>query len=82
MRDAITWNADLRAVLEHWVCYLRRPGEQTDHGAVGVFDVRHCPTGEGNLALVAIEDCFEAACTDSPPAAEHVINMMVRGRSP
>ena len=82
MRDAITWDADLRAVLEHWVCYLRQPGAQTDHGAVGVFHVRHCPAGEGHLALVAIEDRFEAICTDNPAVAEYVLNMMVRGRSP
>ena len=52
---------------EHWIAYLRRPGEESNSASVGVYHTRYSPAGEGNVALIDIkgEDGFSAAVTDN-----------------
>ncbi len=52
---------------EHWIAYLRRPGEESNSASVGVYHTRYSPAGEGNVALIHIEGPggFSAAVTDN-----------------
>ena len=52
---------------EHWIAYLRRPGEESNSASVGVYHTRWSPAGEGNVALIHIEGegGFSAAVTDN-----------------
>ncbi len=52
---------------EHWIAYLRRPGEESNSASVGVYHTRYSPAGEGNVALIDIPgaDGFRAAVTDN-----------------
>ena len=40
---------------EHWIAYLRRPGEESNSASVGVYHTRWSPAGEGNVALIHVE---------------------------
>ena len=52
---------------EHWIAYLRRPGDESNSASVGVYHTRYSPAGEGNVALIDIEGDggFRAAVTDN-----------------
>ena len=52
---------------EHWIAYIRRPGEESNSASVGVYHTRYSPAGEGNVALIHIEGPggFSAAVTDN-----------------
>ena len=52
---------------EHWIAYLRRPGEESNSASVGVYHTRWSPAGEGNVALIHVEGPggFSAAVADN-----------------
>ena len=52
---------------EHWIAYLRRPGDESNSASVGVYHTRWSPAGEGNVALIHVggEGGFSAAVADN-----------------
>jgi hypothetical protein len=52
---------------EHWILYLRRPGEASNSASVGVYHTRFSEAGEGSVALVSIpgDPALTVAVTDS-----------------
>ena len=52
---------------EHWILYLRRPGETSNSTSVGVYHTRYSEAGEGSVALVNIpgEPSLSVAVTDN-----------------
>ncbi len=49
---------------EHWIAYLRGPGEDSNRASVGIYHTRYSPAGEGNVALIDVPG-FRAAVTDN-----------------
>ena len=68
---------------EHWIAYLRRPGEESNSASVGVYHTRWSPAGEGNVALIDIkgEGGFRAAVTDNRAVYEFTMER-VRAAAP
>ena len=52
---------------EHWISYLRRPGEESNSASVGIYHTRYSAAGEGNVALVSIpgDGGVQVAVTDN-----------------
>ena len=68
---------------EHWIAYLRRPGEESNCASVGVYHTRWSPAGEGNVALIDIqgEGGFTAAVADNPAVYDFTMER-VRAAAP
>ena len=66
---------------EHWILYLRRPGETSDSASVGVYHTRYSEAGEGNVALVSIpgEPSLSVAVTDSVDLHKFTIEQVRAG---
>ncbi|MBI3942043.1 MAG: hypothetical protein HY326_03450 [Chloroflexi bacterium] len=66
---------------EHWINYLRKPGEDTDSGMVSLYHTRFSAAGEGNVAFVDIpgDPGLCALCTDNRDVARF-IKEMIKGR--
>ena len=66
---------------EHWISYLRRPGDESNSAMVSLYHTRYSAAGEGTVALVDVtgEPGFTGVCTDSREVAEFVLDEMVRG---
>ena len=79
----MTQSGDLLWSGEHWIAYLRRPGDQSNSASVGVYHTRWSPAGEGNVALIHIEgdDGFSAAVADNRDVYEFTIER-VRAAAP
>jgi hypothetical protein len=67
---------------EHWINYLRRPGEGRDNGMVSLYHTRQSAAGEGTAAFIDIpgDEGLTALCTDNRDVAELVLETMIRGR--
>ena len=66
---------------EHWINYIRRPGEETDSGSVSLYVTRYGEAGEGIVAYVTIPQLgFDAVCTNNHAVAAWIHDMMVKGR--
>ncbi len=67
---------------EHWIAYLRKPGEESDCGGVSLYHIRYSSAGEGNVAFVDIPGGggLAAVCTDDRDVADFAIENMIRGR--
>lgn len=66
---------------EHWINYVRRPGETEDSGSVSLYHTKYSSAGEGTVAFVTIPDAgVDAIYTDSAELAEWTIENMIRGR--
>ena len=52
---------------EHWILYLRRPGEASNSASVGVYHTRFSEAGEGSVALVSVpgNSSLSVAVTDN-----------------
>ena len=63
----MTRNGSLLWSGEHWIAYLRTPGEESNSASVGVYHTRYSPAGEGNVALIDVKGPggFSAAVTDN-----------------
>ena len=59
---------------EHWVNYLREPGQKTDSGIVSLWHTRYSAVGNGTLAFVDIpgEPGFRGLCTDNREITEFI----------
>ena len=66
---------------EHWINYLRRPGEIEDSGSFSLYHTRYSAAGEGTVAFVSIPAAgIDAVYADSAGLAEWTIENMIRGR--
>ena len=67
---------------EHWINYLRKPGDQSDSGMVSLYHTRYSAAGEGNVAFVDIpgNPGFTAVCTDNRRVAQFIIETRIRGK--
>lgn len=67
---------------EHWINYLRRPGEDRDSGMVSLYHTRYSVGGEGTVAFVDIpgDSGFGGICTDNREVADFILNTMIRGK--
>ena len=66
---------------EHWINYLRRPGEAEDSGSFSLYHTRYSSAGEGTVAFVTIPDAgIDGVYYDNAELAEWTIENMVRGR--
>jgi hypothetical protein len=63
---------------QHWINYLRRPGEEIDSGKVSLYRTHYSPAGEGTLAFIVIpgDDGFSGICTDNPNLLDHLNDIM------
>ena len=79
----MTQDGDLLWSGEHWIAYLRRPGEESNSASVGVYHTRWSPAGEGNVALIHIEGPggFSAAVADNRAVYDFTMDR-VRAASP
>ena len=52
---------------EHWILYLRRPGEVSNSASVSVYHTRFSEAGEGSVALVSVpgNPALSVAVTDN-----------------
>ena len=68
---------------EHWIAYLRRPGDASNSASVGVYHARYSPAGEGNVALIDIpgENALRAAVTDNRAVYEFTMERIRAGAS-
>ena len=75
IQGAVHWSG------EHWINYLRRPGEVEDSGSFSLYHTRYSAAGEGTVAFVIIPDAgIDAIYADNAELAEWTIENMVRGR--
>lgn len=67
---------------EHWVAYLRNAGEETDIGAVSLYNTRYSPVGGGTVAFIDIpgQNGFPAICAERHDLADFIFDTMIRGR--
>ena len=67
---------------EHWINYIRRPGESTDSGMVSLYNTRFSAAGEGIAAFVYIpgNDGFTGYCTNNREVASFMFDTMIRGK--
>ena len=68
----LTWTG------EHWINYLREPGQESDSGRVSLFSFRWCPAGAGTAALVDVPGRFTGLCTDNREVLEYARATMTR----
>ena len=64
---------------EHWISYLRRPGDESNSAMVSLYHTRYSPAGEGTVALVDVtgEPGLKGVCTDSREVADFVLDKLV-----
>ena len=66
---------------EHWINYLRRPGESEDSGSFSLYHTRYSAAGEGTVAFVIVPEAgIDAVYYDNADLAEWTIENMIRGR--
>lgn len=79
MADTINGNVQWSG--EHWINYLRRPGEQADSGSFSMYHTRYSEAGAGTVGFVDIAAAgFAAICTDNRELAAWTFDAMIRGR--
>ena len=66
---------------EHWINYIRRPGETTDSGNFSLYHTRCSQAGEGTVAFVLIPEAgIDAIYADNLELAGWIYENMIRGR--
>jgi hypothetical protein len=70
----LTWSG------EHWINYLRVPGDSADSGMVSLFNIRCSPAGNGIAAWIWIpgDQGFRAVCTDNGEVTDFVVEIMAK----
>ena len=63
---------------QHWINYLREPGEETNSGMVSLWHTHYCPLGEGTAVFIDIQgdSGFRGVCTDNRDIAGFIQNWM------
>ncbi|MBM3933486.1 MAG: hypothetical protein FJ319_04170 [SAR202 cluster bacterium] len=66
---------------EHWIAYIRRPGEETNSGMVSLYHTAYSEVGNGDVAWVYIpgKNGFKAICTDNHVVARFALEELVKG---
>ncbi|NKB71407.1 MAG: hypothetical protein GKR89_30410 [Candidatus Latescibacteria bacterium] len=66
---------------EHWINYLRRPGETADSGGLSLYHTHYSQAGAGTVACIDIPAAgWTAICTDNRELAAWLVATMIRGR--
>ena len=68
-------NSNLLWSGEHWIRYLRRPGEDVNSGSVSLYKTSYSPAGEGTVAFVGADGpsgLEPMMCTDNRDLATFV----------
>ena len=66
---------------EHWILYLRRPGEEANSGAVSLYRTAFSPAGEGTVALLSTDGpagIGPAVYTDNPGLADFICETVIK----
>ena len=72
MADTVPGNVQWSG--EHWINYLRRPGEETDSGSFSMYHTRYSQGGTGTVAFVDVPAAdFATICTRN----DHLIRIIV-----
>ena len=67
---------------EHWISYLRRPGEDSNTGMVSLYNMRYTEAGHGFVAFVVInadggngskDNSFKGLCTTNREVADFMV---------
>lgn len=68
---------------EHWINYLRIPGEDCSSGMVSLYRTYYSSAGEGTTAFVDIPGVFglPAMCTDNRTVSDFILATMIRGKN-
>ena len=69
---------------EHWINFLRRPGEEAHSGMVSLYHTHYSTAGAGIVALVHVDapQRFTAICTDNRALVPFIQEHWPRGRIP
>ena len=69
---------------EHWINFLRRPGEEAHSGMVSLYHTHYSAAGAGIVALVHVDapQPFTAICTDNRALVPFIQKHWPRGRIP
>ena len=67
---------------EHWINFLRRPGEETHSGMVSLYHTHYSAAGAGIVTLVHVDapQRFTAICTDNRALVPFIQEHWPRGR--
>ena len=66
---------------EHWINYLRRPGEEVDSGSLSLYHTHYSEAGAGTVACIDIPAAgWAATYSDNPALADWILATMIRGR--
>ncbi len=75
---------------EHWISYLRRPGEDSNTGMVSLYNMRYTEAGHGFAAFVVIhedggdgskDNSFKGLCTTNREVADFMVEEATRHAS-
>ena len=74
---------------EHWISYLRRPGEDSNTGMVSLYNMRYTEAGHGFVAFVVInadgngseDNSFKGLCTTNHDVADFMVEEATRHSS-
>ena len=69
---------------EHWINFLRRPGEEAHSGMVSLYHTDYSAAGAGIVTLVHVDapQRFTAICTDNRALVPFIQEHWPRGRIP
>ena len=69
---------------EHWINFLRRPGEDAHSGMVSLYHTHYSAAGAGIVTLVHVDapQRFTAICTDNRALVPFIQEHWPRGRIP
>ena len=69
---------------EHWILYLRRPGDHNNSGSVSLYKTHYSPAGEGVVALIGSEEGSSVApaiFADNLELADFIVERVVAWRA-
>ena len=80
MTDRVRSDRSLLWSGEHWIGYLRRPGEEESSGSVSIWRTGYSEAGEGSVALARVpgERDIRAFYTDSPDLVAFISDNVIR----
>ncbi len=84
MQPAIINRKTLFWTGEHWINFLRRPGEAAHSGMVSLYHTHYSAAGAGIVTLVHVDtpQRFTAICTDNRALVPFIQEHWPRGRIP
>ncbi len=84
MQPAIINRKTLFWTGEHWINFLRRPGEEAHSGMVSLYHTHYSAASAGIVALVHVDapQRFTAICTDNRALVPFIQEHWPRGRIP